>query len=164
LATPHPSRQHQIERLARNLLVADEDQAAHARTCPPHRFRYSMSVAGTSREKAPRFACRFYRTDAGSEPVRDWLKSLPTEVRKDIESDIQQVQWRWPLGKPLVDAFGGGLFEVRTSFGGDIYRVLFCLDRSTMVLLHGFKKKNQRTPMSDLDLARKRQRTLEEAG
>jgi len=121
-----------------------------------------MSAAGTSREKAPRFACRFYRTNAGSEPVRDWLKSLPTEVRKDIGSDIQQVQWRWPLGKPLVDAFGGGLFEVRTSFGDDIYRVLFCLDRSTMVLLHGFKKKSQRTAISDLDLARKRQRKLEE--
>ena len=121
-----------------------------------------MSVAGASREKTPRFACRFYRTDAGSEPVRDWLKSLPTEVRKDIGSDIQQVQWRWPLGKPLVDAFGGGLFEVRTSFGGDIYRVLFCLDGSTMVLLHAFKKTSRQTPKPDLELARKRKKELED--
>ena len=119
-------------------------------------------MADKRREKTPPLACRFYRTGAGNEPVRDWLKSLPTEVRKDIGSDIQQVQWRWPVGKPLVDGFGGGLFEVRTSCDSDIYRVLFCLDGSTMVLLHGFKKKSQRTPMSDLDLARKRQRTLEE--
>jgi phage-related protein len=137
-------------------------RGAYASTCPLHRFRYTVPVAGTSKEKTPRLACRFYRTDAGSEPVRDWLKSLPTEVRQDIGSDIQQVQWRWPVGKPLVDGFGGSLFEVRTSFESEIYRVLFCLDGSTMVLLHGFKKKSQRTPTSELDLARKRQRKLEE--
>jgi phage-related protein len=119
-------------------------------------------VAGSSRQNTPRLACRFYRTEAGNEPVREWLRSLPSEVRKDIGSDIQQVQWRWPVGKPLVDGLGGGLFEVRTDFGGDIYRVLFCLDDATMVLLHGFKKKSRRTPKPDLDLARKRQRTLED--
>ncbi len=67
-----------------------------------------------------------------------------------------------PSGSPLSTP--SAVVEVRTSFGGDIYRVLFCLDRSTMVLLHGFKKKSQRTPISDLDLARKRQRKLEEDG
>lgn len=128
----------------------------------PYRFWYTTTVAGRSKQKTPRLACRFYRTEAGNEPVREWLKSLPPEVRKDIGSDIQQVQWRWPVGKPLVDGFGGGLFEVRTDFDGDIYRVLFCLDDVTMVLLHGFKKKSRRTPKPDLDLARKRQRTLED--
>jgi phage-related protein len=85
------------------------------------------------------------------------------EVRKEIGSDIQQVQWLWPVGKPLVDGFGRGLFEVRTGLDGDIYRVLFCIDESTMVLLHGFKKKSQRTPKPDLDLAKKRQKEVENA-
>jgi phage-related protein len=107
-------------------------------------------------------ACRFYRTAGGKEPVREWLKRLDAEVRKEIGSDIQQVQWRWPIGKPLVDGFGDGLFEVRTNVAGAIFRVLFCLDGSAMILLHGFEKKSQRTPRGELEIARKRQREVEQ--
>jgi phage-related protein len=106
--------------------------------------------------KKPALDCRFYRTTSGNEPVREWLKSLPAEARVEIGSDIAQVQWRWPIGKPLVDGFGEGLFEVRTSWNGNIYRVLFCFASKTIVLLHGFQKKSQKTPKADLDLARRR--------
>ena len=57
----------------------------------------------------------FYRTSGGEEPVKDWLMSLPAEVRKEIGGDIRSVQTGWPLGKPYVDGFGSGLYEVRTS-------------------------------------------------
>lgn len=93
--------------------------------------------------------------------MRDWLKGLPAAARKEIGSDIGQVQWRWLVGKPLVDGFGDGLCEVRSTAAGDTYRVLFCLDGSTIVLLHGFKKKSRRTPKADLDLARRRKKELE---
>jgi DNA-binding Xre family transcriptional regulator len=62
--------------------------------------------------------------------VRDWLKSLPAAARREIGADIGQVQWTWPVGKPLVDGFGLGLFEVRSSLDGNTYRVLFLLGRS----------------------------------
>ena len=114
-----------------------------------------------AKPERPKLACRFYRTDTGNEPVREWLKAVPAKVRKEIGSDIQTVQWRWPLGKPLVDGLGEGLFEVRSDLDGSIYRVLFCLDGSTMVLLHAFAKKSQKTPTADLELARKRQREEE---
>ena len=106
--------------------------------------------------------CRFYRTAMGKEPVREWLKALPKEIRLEIGSDIQQVQRRWPVGKPLVDGFGKGLFEVRTSLDGNIYRVLFCIQGSTLVLLHAFRKKSQKTPKSELNLALQRMRDVEE--
>lgn len=63
------------------------------------------------------------------------------------------------MGKPLVDGFGEGLYEVRTTVHGDIYRVLFCLDGATIVLLHGFQKKTPKTRKSDLDLARRRMKS-----
>jgi len=113
-------------------------------------------------EKAPTLTCRFYRTGTGNEPVKDWLKGLPAEVRKEIGSDLQVVQWRWPIGKPLVDGFGGGLFEVRTSHDGNIYRVLFCLVGSTVVLLHGFMKKTEKTPDQDVEIAKKRQKDVKQ--
>lgn len=61
----------------------------------------------------------------------------------------------------MIDGFGDGPYEVRTRAAGDTYRVLFCLDDSTMVLLHGFKKKSRRTPKTEIDLARKRMKELE---
>jgi len=58
---------------------------------------------------APRpLATSFFATESGNEPVREWLKSLPVEDRKQIGSDILAVQWTWPVGKPLVDSLGGG--------------------------------------------------------
>ncbi len=113
---------------------------------------------GSLGKKGPTLGCRFYKTDAGNEPVRDWLKSLSGEVRKQIGEDIETVQWTWPVGKPLVDGFGAGLFEVRTTQDKKEYRVLFCVEDSTMVLLHGLPKKTKKTPPSDVMLARKRQK------
>ena len=116
------------------------------------------TVVTVASRKRPTLECKFYRTSTGNEPVREWLKSLASNVRTEIGSDIQLVQWRWPIGKPLVDGFGDGLFEVRTSLDGNIYRVIFCLERATMILLHGFQKKSRKTPPADLDLARRRQK------
>lgn len=111
---------------------------------------------------APVLAVRFYRTETGNEPVREWLQDLPKAVRHKIGSDVQAVQWRWPVGLPLVDGFGQGLYEVRTAIDGDIYRVLFCNIQATMVLLHGIQKKTGRTPDKDKDLARQRQANAKE--
>jgi phage-related protein len=85
--------------------------------------------------------CAFFRTEQGREPVREWLKSLPLEAKKEIGSDIERVQWQWPVSKPLVDGLGGGLYEVRTKVERVQYRVLFGIVEGTMVLLHGFVKK-----------------------
>ncbi len=35
---------------------------------------------------------RFYRSKAGSEPVRDWLKSLPVEDRQILGRDLRLVE------------------------------------------------------------------------
>ena len=67
----------------------------------------------------------FFKTEAGNEPVRDWLLDLPTAEKKTIGGDILAVQWTWPVGKPLVDSHGGGLWEVRSSLGDRIARVFF---------------------------------------
>jgi phage-related protein len=39
---------------------------------------------------------------------------------------------------------------------GRIARIIFCVSNSSMVLLHGFIKKTQKTPQQELDLALKR--------
>jgi phage-related protein len=57
---------------------------------------------------------------------------------------------------------GGGLYEVRSDLtGGRIGRVIFCIVAGEMILLHGFEKKTQKTPQTDIDLARKRRKEIE---
>ena len=92
----------------------------------------------------------FYKTDVGKEPVRDWLKSLPTEEKKIIGQDIKTVQFGWPLGMPIVRKLEKDLWEVRSHLPNRIARVIFTVSDDVMVLLHGFIKKSQKTPTSDL--------------
>jgi phage-related protein len=104
-----------------------------------------------------RLPTRFYRSDSGREPVREWLKELDLEDRKTIGEDIKDVEFSWPIGMPLVRSLGNDLWEVRSDLRrGRIARVIFCVDCGCMILLHGFMKKSQKTPEQDIDLALKR--------
>jgi phage-related protein len=113
-------------------------------------------------ERHKRIPARFYRSDLASEPVRDWLKSLDKPDRSLIGLDIKIVEFGWPIGMPVCRPMGKGVYEVRTGLAGNrIARVLFCISRGQMVLLHGFIKKSQKTPKPDLDLALQRKRLVE---
>lgn len=106
-----------------------------------------------------RLPAHFYRTAAGREPVREWLKGLAAADRHAIGEDIKDVEYSWPIGMPLVRSLGRGLWEVRSDLpGGRTARVIFTVERGCLVLLHGFLKKTQATPNADLALARRRQR------
>ena len=106
-----------------------------------------------------RLPARFYRSDNGREPVRQWLKGLDPEDRKVIGEDIKDVEFSWPIGMPLVRSLGRDLWEVRSSLpGGRIARVIFCIEQERLILLHGFIKKTRKTPQHDMDLALKRRK------
>ena len=104
----------------------------------------------------PKLTVVFYKTEAGNEPVRDWLKSLKREDRKTIGEDIKTAPFGWPLGMPLIRKLGSGLWEVRSNISQDIARTLFTVADQMMVLLHGFIKKSQKTPQNELSTARLR--------
>lgn len=103
----------------------------------------------------------FYRTEAGNEPVREWLTEIPRDHKRMIGTEIKTVQIGWPIGMPVVRKLDKGLWEVRVNLVDTIARVLFTVDGNVMVLLHGFIKKSQKTPASDLETARQRKATLE---
>lgn len=103
---------------------------------------------------------RFFMTEAGTEPVRDWLRALSAADRKLIGENIKTVQFGWPLGMPLVDHLGGNIWEVRSKLDSRIARTLFVIEGGVMVLLHAFIKKQQKTPKPDLDLAKDRLKLL----
>jgi phage-related protein len=104
----------------------------------------------------------FYRSKAGAEPVLDWLRDLPPEDRQALGRDLRLVEMGWPVGMPLCRPLGDGLWEVRSKLSHNrIARVIFCASQGFMVLLHAFIKKTQKTPQSELDLARARQKEVD---
>lgn len=111
---------------------------------------------------ARRFRRDFTAAQAEPSPYGNGLLELPKEDRKEIGKDIATVEYGWPIGMPTCAPSGAGLYEVRTNLGGNrIARVLFCFASGSIVLLHGFIKKSQKTPHADLELARQRQREVE---
>lgn len=95
----------------------------------------------------------FYRTETGKEPVREWLKNLPRDDKRQVGEDIKTAQLGWPLGMPLIRKIDKDLWEVRTRLADGIARVFFTVDAEYMILLHGFIKKSQKTPQNELKTA-----------
>ena len=111
--------------------------------------------------RVKKLVARFYETAAGHKPVREWILELSQADRLAIGTDIQRVEFGWPLGRPVCAPLGTGLWEIRSDLESNrIARVIFCMVGSEMVLLHGFIKKSRQTPKADLELARKRMKEI----
>ena len=133
--------------------------------CPiaPHKVRSHLIRYIVEEDLLKKLPAAFYRTPGGAEPVRDWLKDLPPGDRRKVGYDVGTVEFGWPIGMPVCQALGGGLWEIRSDLPNNrTARVIFCIAEGRMVLLHGFIKKTQKTPRSDLELARKRQKDTEQ--
>jgi phage-related protein len=109
-----------------------------------------------------KISARFYLSSTGANPVRDWLLDLEKADRATIGHDIGTLEYGWPVGMPLCRSLGNGLWEVRCTLPSSrIARVLFCIADESLMLLHGFIKKTQKTPDTDLKLARKRMKEVQ---
>lgn len=104
-----------------------------------------------------KFEVIFYEKADGTQPAKEFLLSLDKKMRAKMTRTIVMLSengtdLREPYSKPLKD----GIFELRAKVGSDITRVLyFFYVGGRVVLTNGFVKKTQRTPPSELDLAKK---------
>jgi phage-related protein len=65
------------------------------------------------------------------------------------------------LGMPYTKAMGNGLFEIRARGPEGIARAFFCcMKGKRIVILHGFIKKTQATPIKELRLAKQRMKEV----
>ena len=68
------------------------------------------------------------------------------------------------LGMPHTRAMGEGLFELRLKSGEGIARVFYCtLIGKKIVILHQFIKKTEKTPLKELEKARRRMKEVKDA-
>lgn len=103
------------------------------------------------------FSVVFFKTEAGNEPVLDWLRSLSREDRAILGADLRTIQMGFPLGMPLCRPLKGGLFESRSSLPGRREaRLIFFQDGELLIVVCGFIKKTRTTPQIELENVRKR--------
>ena len=89
----------------------------------------------------------FFKTDSGSEPVRNWLREdLTSAQRTIIGKNLKIVQFMWPIGMPLVRPLGDGLWGKRKLY----------VQRSTFNVKKQNKSRNVLIQDASLTLARKR--------
>ena len=88
-------------------------------------------------------------------PVENFLLSLDIKMRVQVLRNIQHLKLNgYKLREPLSSPLRDGIFELRTQTGGNITRVLyFFYNGNKIVLTHGFIKKTQKTPTSEINRA-----------
>lgn len=107
------------------------------------------------------FEIEFYMKENGKVPVQEFLYSLNPKLRAKAFSDIELLKrlggmLKEPYVKPLKGKNNKGLYELRIKFSSDTARIFyFTYYNNKFVMLHGFIKKTTKTPVSEINKARK---------
>jgi phage-related protein len=83
-----------------------------------------------------------------------FMETLAEKERQKIQYslDLLKTQDRVPI--KFVKHIQDGLYELRTEYNGNIYRVFFIFDDGQIVVLfNGFQKKTQLTPKGEIEKA-----------
>jgi len=86
----------------------------------------------------------------------DFMASLTEGVRKKIHYGLDLLATQERVSKKFAVYLSDGLYELRTEYESNIYRIFFVFDEGKIVVLfNGFQKKTQKTPESEIDKALK---------
>ena len=103
----------------------------------------------------------FYQVPSGEKPVEEFLNSLNGKQAQKIVWVLKLIE-ELPVVPPqyfkkLVNT--DDIWEARAGYGGEIFRILgFFEVPERLILTNGFKKKQQKTPQQEIDLATRRKR------
>ncbi len=99
-----------------------------------------------------------YRSPNGEHPIQEFLDSLEIKAQSKVKGAVKLLEeFGVRLGLPHVKKLTGTeLWELRI-LGSDSIRVLYvAVTGKTFVLLHGFKKKKDKTPPKEIKIAEDR--------
>lgn len=97
----------------------------------------------------------FYEKENGTTPVQKFLDKLPVKHHAKALRDIDVLQkYGTALTEPHVKHIDGKLWELRIKSASNISRIFYFVPiGKTIVLLHGFIKKKQKTPSKEIKTA-----------
>lgn len=86
----------------------------------------------------------------------DFYRSLESGAQKKVDYVLGMLKQQERVTERFVKSIRDGIFEIRASHNGNIYRAFFIFDEGNIVMLfNGFHKKTQKTPESEIDKAMK---------
>jgi len=87
----------------------------------------------------------------------DDLRHFPNKARQRAGFEIDAIQRGLePINWKPMKTIGVGVREIRIQFQGQ-YRIIYMAHfEDTVYVLHAFRKKTQKTPQKEIELARKR--------
>ena len=103
-----------------------------------------------------------YETSSGRSPIEDFISDLPKADQARFADVFEGIE-KYGLGCPRVQfrQLRGKLWEVKFNTPSGGYRIAYVVvETDTMVWLHTFKKKTQKTPTGDLEIAEKRMKEV----
>ncbi len=97
----------------------------------------------------------FYDLPNGTYPAQEFIDSLDVKMQAKMLRTIMLLQENGTdLRMPYSEHLEEGIFELRAKVGSNISRVMyFFFDGSKAILTHGFIKKTQKTPASEINRA-----------
>ncbi len=85
-----------------------------------------------------------------------FYRSLDVGAQKKIDYVLAMLKIQERVNERFVKFIRDGIYEIRASHNGNIYRAFFIFDEGNIVMLfHGFQKKTQKTPESEIAKALK---------
>lgn len=84
------------------------------------------------------------------------METLTEKVQEKVLYGLLLLRTQDRLSSKFVKYIRDELYELRTEFNGNIYRVFFIFDKGQVVVLfNGFQKKTQKTPNNEIEKALK---------
>lgn len=83
-----------------------------------------------------------------------FMNTLPPKVQEKINYGLMLLRTQDRISTKFVKYVQDGLYELRTEYKGNIYRVFFIFDYGNIIVLfQGFSKKSQKTPLQEIKKA-----------
>ena len=104
----------------------------------------------------------FYREDDGRVPLLDWLDELPDKARLKCLARLQRLEaLGHQLRRPEADYLRDDIYELRASFQGVHYRMLYFFHKTqAIVVSHGLQKERE-VPATEINRAIERKSQYE---
>jgi len=104
-----------------------------------------------------------WKVDFYSTQVENHIQKWPVRIKAKFVRIIELIEKHGPdeIGMPHIKPLGRGLFEIRAKSDEGLGRAPFCMIKGKIVIvLSGFIKKTQKTPLGEMELARKRMKEV----
>lgn len=103
------------------------------------------------------FEVEFYEKSDGTYPAEEFILSQDIKMQTKLFRLLELLELKGnELREPYSKSLSDGIFEIRAIQGNNITRVLyFFVVGKKIILTNGFVKKTQRTPESEIALAKK---------